>query len=102
MYYNYYTPFLENEKMTMIPYVKLPVKETDKTYIWNKSVDRLDIVSNKFYGHPYGGKLILMMNATLGTNEDEIPDNALLVIPFPYKESLQRWIDLVNRYKNYY
>lgn len=102
MYYNFYNPFIENEKITMVPVVKMPIKETDKTYIWNKSIDRMDVVSNKFYGHPHGGRLILMMNSTLGSNEDEIPDNSVLVIPFPYKESLQKWIDLVNKYKNYY
>lgn len=102
MYYNFYNPFTENEKITMIPFVKMTIKESDKTYIWNKSVDRLDVVSNKFYGHAFGGKLIMMMNATLGSNEDDIPDNAVLVIPYPYKESLQRWIDLVNSFKNYY
>ncbi len=102
MYYNYYSPFTENEKITMIPNIKIPIKETDKTYIWNKSIDRMDVVSNKFYGHPYGGRLIEMMNATLCSNEDDILDGTVIVIPFPYKESLQRWIDLVNKYKNYY
>lgn len=101
MYYNFYSQFLNNEKITMIPFIQFPLKDSDKTYIW-KTTDRMDQISNKFYGTPYGGKLILLANATLGTNEDEIPDGAILTIPYPFKDGLQRWINIVDKFKNYY
>lgn len=102
MYYNFYNLFKENEKILQIPFVKLEVKDTFKTYIWNKSYDRLDIVSNKFYSNPYGGKLILTYNPMFGGSEDNIPDGAKIVIPFPYNTALQNYIDAVNFFKNLY
>lgn len=102
MYYNFYSQFLEGEKISMIPYIKFPVKESDKTYIWDSVNDRMDRISNKFYGNPYGGRLILLANGVLGSNEDEIPNGSILVIPYPYKDGIQRWIDIVNKYKKYY
>jgi hypothetical protein len=102
MYYNFYTPFVEGEKITSIPHIEYPIKDTDKTYIWDSSIDRLDKVSQAFYNNPYGAKLILIANASLGSNEDEILNGAILVIPYPYKDGIQRWIDIVNKYKKYY
>jgi len=102
MYYNIYSPFIENEKITMLPYSTLPTESSDKTYLWNKERDRLDGVSQKFYGSPYGGNLIMYANATLGCNEDEIPDGSILIIPFPYKSAVQRYIDTMEKVKNYY
>lgn len=102
MYYNFFTPFIDGEKINLIPYIPYPIKETDKTYIWDSSVDRLDKISQLFYDNPYGGTLILIANSTLGSNEDEIPNGSILVIPYPYKDGVQRWIDITNKYKKYY
>lgn len=102
MYYNIYTPFRLNEKLTDIPFVKLPTKSTDLTHVWNKLSDRMDTVSEQFYSNPFGGKFILMANATICKNEDEIPDGTILVIPFPYNDALQRWLNQVEKLKQYY
>lgn len=102
MYYNFYSPFTENELITIIPFVTLPTKETDKTHIWKKGVDRLDKISQRFYGHPYGAHLILNVNATLGTNEDDFEDGVILLIPYPYRDSLQDWINNTVKFKNIY
>jgi hypothetical protein len=102
MYYNFYSPFFENEKISIIPFIKYPTENSDKTYVWKKQSDRLDGVSNKFYGDPYGAKIILYANATICTNEDEIPDGAVLIIPYPYKNAVQRYITIVDKFKNYY
>jgi len=102
MYYNFYTPFKVGEKMSDIPFVKLPTKNGDLTYVWNKLSDRMDTVSEQFYSNPFGGRLILMANSTICKNEDEIPDGAILIIPFPYQDALQRWINEVEKLKLYY
>lgn len=102
MYYNFYSQFFEGEKISMIPHINFPIKDTDKTYIWDSVNDRLDKVSNKFYGNPWGTRLILIANAVLCSNEDQIPDGTILIIPYPYKDGIQRWIDAVNKYKKYY
>lgn len=102
MYYDFYTPFRENETITQVPFIQLKVKNSDKTYVWNKETDKMDVVSQKFYGHPYGGKLILLTNTVFGGSEDNIPDGATIIIPFPYKDSLQEYINGVNRYKSLY
>ena len=102
MYYSIYIPFRINEKLTDIPFVKLPTKSTDLTHVWNKLSDRMDTVSEQFYSNPFGGKFILMANATICKNEDEIPDGTILVIPFPYNDALQRWLNEVEKLKQYY
>lgn len=101
-YYDFYSLFKENEKILQIPFISLPIKNTDKTYTWNKSADRLDTVSQKYYGHPYGGKLILMTNPVFGGSEDDIPDGATIIVPFPYKESVQNYINITNNFKSLY
>jgi hypothetical protein len=102
MYYNIYDPFIENEKITIVPHVDFPTESGDKTYLWNKDRDRMDVISQKYYGTPYGGTLIMFANATLGTNEDEIPDGSIILIPFPYKSAVQRYIDIMEKFKSYY
>ena len=102
MYYNPYEQFTENEKIEIIPFIKTKIKDSDKTYIWKKRSDRLDKISQKFYGHPYGSHLILTANSTLGANEDDFEDGVILIIPYPYRESLQLWVDAINRFKTLY
>jgi hypothetical protein len=102
IYYNPYRLFTNAEKNDILPRIDTLVDSQDKTYIWNKKVDRLDLVSQKFYGHPNGGFLILNTNATLGKSEEDFPDGAVIIIPFPYEQKLQYYIDGVEIFKNYY
>lgn len=101
-YYNKYEKIIENGETGVLPFIKLPSKETDKSTIWNSATDRLDTVSNRYYGHPYGGFLILNANAEYGVDENDIPDGVQITVPFPYKVSLQQYIDGLERYLRKY
>lgn len=97
MYYNFYNKFITNGTMGFIPFVKIAFSESDKTYTWNDRIDKLDNLSEVFYGTPYMGKLILMANPEFGCNEYDIPSNSTLRIPYPLKSGIQRYIDSVNK-----
>jgi hypothetical protein len=48
-YYNRYSEFLINGEQTVVPFVQIPQKVTDKTYIYKVGKSRLDRVSQEFY-----------------------------------------------------
>ena len=98
-YYNRYSKLISNGLTKQMPFIKLRIKASDKSKIWNKNIDRLDTISQKYYDHPYGGWLIMLANPQYGT-EFDIPDGTLIRIPFPYKTSQQQFIDEMNRYDN--
>jgi len=82
-YYNRYSEFLINGEQTVVPFVQIPQKVTDKTFIYKIARSRLDKVSQEYYGSPYFGWLILQANPQFGGLENYIYDGAILIIPFP-------------------
>lgn len=101
-YYNRYRKFTFNgEVIPILPFIVLPIKTSDKSKIWNIN-DRLDKISYEYYGHPYGGWLIMLVNSEYGSDEFDIPENSLIRIPFPYRESLQQYIEQIDFYNNKY
>jgi hypothetical protein len=88
-YNNRYIPFILDGNQTVVPYVNLPVKATDKKYIYKSNMSRLDKVSQQYYGSPYFGWLILQANPEFSGLEWNIPDGAILNIPYPLIASLQ-------------
>jgi hypothetical protein len=99
-YYNRYNQFLQNGQQTVVPYVELPAKTSDKTYIYKVGTSRLDKVSQQFYGTPLFGWLIMLANPQFGGLEFDIPTNEFIRIPYPLKASIQQYIDQVNNYNN--
>ena len=79
-YYNRYNDFVINGQQTVVPYVTLPSKNTDKRYIYKVGLSRLDKISQQHYGTPYFGWLIMLGNPKYGS---------ILTIPFPLVASLQ-------------
>ena len=75
--------FLINGKQTVVPFVKIPAKATDKKYFYRQGISRLDKISQEYYGSPLFGWLIMAANPRYGGLEWDITDNALLTIPFP-------------------
>ena len=98
-YYDRYGDFKKNGKMRFIPFIKLTKKQSDLKIIWKKT-KRLDIISNEKYGSPFYGWLILMANPQFGSLEFDIPENAVLTIPFPLMDSLQDYQNKTNMYFN--
>lgn len=98
MYYNRYEKFIENGDMAIIPYIKLINKSSDKTKTWNKGNDRLDDLSYRYYGNAEGRWLIMWANPQYGSDEFLIPDKALIRIPFPFKDSVNQFVQQMDRY----
>jgi hypothetical protein len=101
-YYNRYQNFLVNGTQTVVPYVKIPIKTTDKKYVYKTNMSRLDKVSQQFYDSPFFGWLIMAANPELGGNEYIIPDGSVITIPFPLLSSLQDYNNALETHFYYY
>jgi hypothetical protein len=101
-YWNRYSDFLINGEQTVVPFVQLPQKTTDKSYIYKTARSRLDVVSQEYYNSPLYGWLIMLANPLAGNVEFEIPNNFFIRIPFPLIVSLQDYKSGVELYKLYY
>lgn len=101
-YYNRYSEFLVNGEQSVVPYVQLPSKPSDKSFIYRIGLSRLDKVSQQFYNSPYFSWLILQANPIFGGMENNIYDGAVLVIPFPLISSLQDYKGALDNYFYYY
>ena len=100
--YNRYNEFLVDGQQTVVPYITLPSKSTDKRYIYKTSMSRMDKISQDYYGTPLFGWLILQANPLAGSVEFEIPNNFLIRIPFPLISTLQDYKRGVELYNLYY
>lgn len=101
-YYNRYSDFLINGQQTVVPYIQLPAKSSDKAHIYMVSQTRLDKLSQQYYNSPFFGWLILQGNPQYGGLEQNIPDGAVLTIPFPLVASLQDYKNSLDNYFFYY
>jgi hypothetical protein len=63
LYFNRYVNFVINGEQTVVPFVKVPGKPSDKKYFYKKNVSRLDKISQEYYGSPYFGWLIFNIEA---------------------------------------
>jgi hypothetical protein len=101
-YYNRYIDFLINGEQTVVPFVNLPQKPSDKAYIYKVGKSRLDKISQEYYNTPFFGWLILQANPQYGGLENTIPDGAILIIPFPLLTSLQDYKGALENHFYYY
>ena len=62
LYYNRYSEFLINGQQTVVPYVEIPSKSTDRVHFYKAGISRLDKISQEYYNSPYFGWLILQAN----------------------------------------
>ena len=101
-YYNRYNNFVINGQQTVVPFVNLTSKNSDKRYIYKTEQSRLDKVSQQYYGTPYFGWLILAANPKFGGQEWNITDGSILTIPFPLIASLQDYKNALDNHFYYY
>jgi len=101
-YYNRYQKFDYNGKPLPVPFIKISAKSTDKSVLYRQNKDRMDKLSLEYYGNPYHGWLIMLANPQYGGVEENIPNNEIIRIPFPFKDSLQQYISEVQRYEMLY
>lgn len=101
-YFDRYQFFVEDGDFRIVPGIEIPIKTTDKYVLYKRGKNRLDKISQEYYGTPLFSWLILMANPKLGSVEFEIPDNAIIRIPFPLINSLQDYKKGVELYRLYY
>jgi hypothetical protein len=101
-YYNRYNQFLLDGQQTVVSYVNLPSKSSDKKYIYREGMTRLDKISQQYYGTPFFGWLIQQANPRYTGLEAAIPDGAVLTIPFPLLTSLQDYKGAIDNHFFYY
>jgi len=101
-YYNRYQKFNFNGKYTPLPFIKIEPKSSDKTVVYKTERDRMDKLSEQYYSNPYHVWLIMLANPQYGGVEGDIPNNEIIRIPFPFKDSLQQYIRAVQRYETLY
>ena len=101
-YYNRYQNFNFNGKYKPLPFIKIEPKSSDKTIVYKIERDRMDKYSQRYYNNPYHGWLILLANPEYGGVEETIPNNAIIRIPFPFKDSIQQYIGEVQKYEKLY
>ena len=89
----------DNGTTDMMPFVKLPNNPSDKYEYWNIDFSRMDRISQKYYGNPFYDFLILYANR-IYLNEFDIPDGALIRIPFPLTKALSDYEAVLSRHKN--
>jgi len=101
-YFDRYQFFIENGNFKIVPGLQLEVKGTDRYILFRSNKDRLDKLSQEYYGSPTFGWLIMVANPTITGTEFEIPDNTYLRIPYPLVTSLQDYKRAVDLYNLYY
>jgi len=101
-YYDRYADFKKNGEYEFIPFIKLRKKASDIKLVYKKDTSRLDIISDRYYGSPYYGWLILMANPQYGSLEFNIPDGTTIRVPFPLSDTLQEYQKKVEEYKKLY
>jgi hypothetical protein len=97
-YFDRYKEFRNNNQVKPIPGIQIPEVNTDKRDVY-KSDSRMDKLSQKYYGAPFYGWLIMQCNQQYGGMEFDIPTNEIIRIPFPLKSAIDRYIEAVNEHK---
>ena len=95
--YNRYDLLKNGDGTTsLMPFVYLPSNLSDKYETWNTEFYRLDKLSQKYYGNPFYDFFILYANGYL--SEFDIPDGALIRIPFPLDKVKSDYEAILNAY----
>ena len=97
-YFDRYQLFREDGKIKNIPFIKISEKESDKREVYKLGITRFDKFSQTYYGNPWSGWLIMQANPQFGGLESDIPDNSIIRIPFPFRQSLEEYFQKMNDY----
>lgn len=97
-----YDKFKMDGTMRLVPFIEIPKKDSDCYDYYQKGVKRLDNMSYQYYGDPNYGWLILQANPEYGSYEFNIPNGALLRIPFPLDSTLVQYNTDIDTYDKLY
>jgi hypothetical protein len=96
-YFNRYSKFENDGDIKPIPGITLKPKSSDKRIIYKLGTTRLDRISQEYYGSPFYGWMILMANPQFGGLEWQIPDGQIIRIPFPFAESIEQYMNELDK-----
>lgn len=98
--YNRYSILKNGDGTTdSMPFVDLPSNPSDKFEYWNSEFSRLDKLAQKYYGNPFYDFFILCANGNY-LSEFDIPDGALIRIPFPLAKVKADYESILSAFKN--
>lgn len=101
-YFDRYSSYRINGETVTIPFLPLMEKSSDKEVVYKLGKDRTDKLSQRFYGTPYYGWLIMMANPQYGGLEFLIPDRTIIRVPYPLTDSLQQFINNIETFNQVY
>ena len=97
--YSRYNILKNNDGTTdIMPFINLPINQSDKYEFWVLGKSRMDKLSQKYYNNPFYDFLILYANKKY-LNEFDIPDNELIRIPFPLNKVIADYEAALNAHK---
>lgn len=99
---NRYSRMVVNGMITRLPLVTLGKRDTDYFEVYHKNSSSLDNISYQYYDDPNYVWLILLANQDYGSLEYNIPDGAILRIPFPLESALSEYDTKVEKMMTLY
>jgi hypothetical protein len=102
MKYNRYKSFKANGAYKKVPFVEVPVSETDRYTYYEVGKTRMDLLSYQYYDDPNFGWLILQANPSCGSLEYKIKDGTKLRIPYPLDIAIQGYENNLGKYVKLY
>ena len=97
-----YKMFKEDGTFKCVPFIKIPVKDTDIYTYYRRGMTRMDLLSYQYYDDPNYGWLIMQANPDCGSLEFNIEDGTRLRIPFPLSTTLNQYQIDIDTYKRNY
>lgn len=94
-----YSQFKSDGKISIVPFINIRVKNTDKYVQFNYKTMRLDKLSYEYYNSCDYGWLILQANPEYGSIENFIPNGSILRIPYPLEETINLYLNDISKYK---
>lgn len=100
MAYSRYKSFINGDgTLQNVPFIKIPVRNTDKYTYWVNGTSRMDLLSYRYYGDANYGWLILQANPELPSIEYLIGQGEKIRIPYPLETVITQYENDIKVYK---
>ena len=99
MAFDRYSQVRNGNEIGLVPFVEIPVKNTDRYETYRKGLTRLDQLSYQYYDSSDYAWLIMQANPQYGSMEFAIPDGSELRIPYPLNSTLDDYQKGIETYK---
>jgi hypothetical protein len=102
MAYNRYKSFIEDGTYKRVPFIEIPISNSDFYTYYEVGKTRLDLLSYQYYGDANYDWLIMQANPSVGSLEFKIKDKTRLRIPYPLDVALQGYESEIKKYNKLY